>query len=126
MIVNNIKEIVKSAPMDKGAGIKIVKVTGDRDISVFAAEVAPGTELTPHYHEIGVEIYQVYDGSGIMKVGIKKGDGVEWEHTLEVSTGDSFSIPEGRVHQIVNSSKEPLLMLFTCREEHLSSDRFFI
>lgn len=126
MDVKNIRAVVKNAPMDKGAGIKVVKITGDEKISVFAAEVAPGTELTPHYHNVGIEIYQVFDGSGIMKVGSVEGKTVFWENVLEVSTGDSFNIPEGKVHQIVNNTEESLIMLFTCPESHLSTDRFFI
>lgn len=126
MEVKNIREVVKKAPLDKGAGIKVVKITGDEKISVFAAEITAGTELTPHYHNIGIEIYQVFDGSGIMKVGSVNGDSLFWEDIIEVSTGDSFYIPEGKVHQILNNSDKDLIMLFTCPENHLSSDRFFI
>lgn len=124
--VSNILEVVKDAPMDKKAGIKVVPITGDELISVFAAEVAPGTELRPHYHSTGIEIYQVFKGSGIMRVGSVDGGSVNWEDTLTVSTGDSFSILEGKVHQIVNNSDEPLIMLFTCPKSHLGDDRFFI
>lgn len=126
MEVKNIREIVKDAPMDKSAGIKVVKITGDEKISVFAAEIAPGTELKPHYHNIGIEIYQVFEGSGIMKVGSVNGKTVGWEDVLEVSTGDFFYIPEGKAHQIVNNTNEALIMLFTCPENHLSDDRFFM
>jgi hypothetical protein len=55
----NIYSALKDAPMDEYAGIKIVKLTGDKDLSVYVADIAPHTALTPHYHTAGIDAYQI-------------------------------------------------------------------
>lgn len=126
MDVKNIFNELGQATMDIHAGIKVVKVAGDADISVFAAEIAPHTQLSPHFHKSGIENYHVLKGQGAMKVGGVKAQGVVWEQEFEVEEGDCFSIPEGKVHCIINRTDGPLLAVFTCPEAHLSTDRFFV
>ena len=69
MEVKNINEELSKVEIDEKTGIKVTYITGDSNISVYAAEIAPKTELNPHYHKIGIETYQVLEGCGIMKVG---------------------------------------------------------
>ncbi|OHD54314.1 MAG: hypothetical protein A2Y33_01290 [Spirochaetes bacterium GWF1_51_8] len=126
MEVKNIETELKNAPIDKGASIKIAKLTGDDALSIFAAEVAPHSRLNPHYHTSGIETYQVYRGTGLMRIGRPDGETAVWTDELHVKTGDCFSIPEGSVHQIVNESDAPLMVIFSCPAAHLGNDRFFV
>jgi len=126
MKVKNIIEELSKVEIDSKAGIKIISMTGDTHISVYAAEIAPNTELNPHYHKIGIETYQVLEGCGIMKVGEYGNNTVRWTDTFDVKKGDCFSIPSLKVHQIVNNSNQILRTIFTCPADHLGQDRFFI
>jgi mannose-6-phosphate isomerase-like protein (cupin superfamily) len=122
----NIKNELHKADLDVHAGIKLIKLTGDENISVFAAEISPNTELNPHFHLKGIEIYQIYKGKGLMKIGNRINNSVEWVETAEVNEGDCFSIGEGVVHQIINDSENSLQAIFSCRESHIGKDRFFV
>ena len=126
MEIKKIDRELQHAPVDDGANIKLVKLTGDKMSSVFAAEIAPQTVLNPHYHQHGIEIYQVLKGKGIMKVGKMHNDSIHWDETAKVEEGDFFSIEAGKIHQIQNDSNKPLVAVFTCPEEHLTGDRYFV
>jgi mannose-6-phosphate isomerase-like protein (cupin superfamily) len=127
MNTKNIKTELQNAPLDKKAGIKLIKLTGDENISVYAAEIAPKTKLNPHFHSHGIETYQIFKGNGIMKIGKRTNNNtVEWIESINVQEGDCFCISEGSVHQLINASLETLQAIFLCPESHLGKDRFFI
>jgi mannose-6-phosphate isomerase-like protein (cupin superfamily) len=126
MDIRNIEDELLNAPVDKGASVKIALLTGGETLSIYAAEVAPRSRLNPHYHNHGIETYQVYRGAGLMKTGRPVNGKAEWTDTAEVRQGDCFCIPEGTVHQIVNDSDKPLLMIFSCPSSHLGDDRYFV
>jgi mannose-6-phosphate isomerase-like protein (cupin superfamily) len=126
MKVKNIYEELSKVEIDGKTGIKVTLMTGDSNISVFAAEIAPNTELNPHYHKIGIEVYQILEGNGIMKVGDFDNNTVRWTDTFEVKQGDFFSISPSKVHQIINKSDKTLKTIFTCPSDHLGQDRYFI
>jgi mannose-6-phosphate isomerase-like protein (cupin superfamily) len=125
MNIVNIDLELKEALTDDATGVKLVKITGDSNISVYAAEIAPKTELNPHYHKVGIETYQVLEGRGVMKVGEYKDDTVRWTDTFKVKQGDCFSISPPQVHQIINTSDQILRTIFTCPSDHLGQDRYF-
>lgn len=126
MEIKNIRVELQHASVDINANVKIIKLTGNSEISIFAAEILPKTELKPHYHKYGIEIYQILEGSGEMKVGKVNADSVQWDKSFRVEPGDCFTINEKQVHQLINNSNKPLKAVFTCPELHLSSDRYFI
>lgn len=127
MEIKNINFALENASMDKAAGIKVVKMTGNTDISVFAAEIAPNTTLNPHYHTKGIETYQILEGKGLMKIGdLSSGTTVNWVESFEAIAGDCFSIPENTVHQLINNTNSRLRAIFSCPSDHLGNDRFFI
>lgn len=126
MDIRNIKNELKNASVDTRAGIKLIKLTGDINTSVFAAEIKPKTMLNPHFHKKGIEIYQVLEGEGMMNVGEMKNNNIIWNNKFKVKQGDFFSIQEQKIHQIVNDSENPLVTVFTCPESHLGKDRFFV
>ena len=126
MNIKNIFAELENAPVDANANIRVIKLTGDARISVFAAEIAPNTRLNPHYHTSGIETYQIVKGSGKMKVGRLINELLTWDEEFSVRTGDCFTIDESHVHQLINDTNEPLLAMFTCPEAHLGNDRFFV
>ena len=126
-IKNIYKELEKVTP-DEKAGIKVDRLTGDDNVSVFVAEIAEHKWVKPHYHQKGVEIYHILDGRGLMKIG--RGGRAESRSpgSLEfpVEKGDCFSIPEKTVHQLANTGTARLCAMFICSPTHLSTDRFFV
>jgi len=125
MKISNIYKEIALAQRDEHANIKLVKLTGDENLSVFAAEVSPNSALNPHFHKHGIETYQILQGQGTMKVGNWDNNSLSWENSYLAEVGDTFSIPEGKVHQIVNESESSLLVVFSGPESHLSTDRYF-
>jgi len=126
MLVKNINSELKDAPIDDKAGIKLVKITGDDEISIYAADISPNTSLNPHYHKVGIETYQILEGKGLMKIGELKNDKVQWTETFEASEGDCFSISEYTVHQIINHTNYNLRAIFSCASSHVGDDRYFV
>jgi mannose-6-phosphate isomerase-like protein (cupin superfamily) len=126
MDVQNLFLRIDAAPVDPKTGIRITRITGDEGCSLFAAEIAPKTRLRPHYHEHGIELYQILEGTGSMRVGRKIGAAVRWDREFPVRKGDSFTIEEGMVHQLANPGTDKLLAAFVCPQAHVGKDRFFV
>lgn len=126
MKIRNLFQELETTPQDPLTGIKLTRLTGDEKISVYAAEISANTALKAHYHEKGIETYQIIGGKGKMKIGDIDQKQVNWTEEFEVISGDCFSIEEGMVHKIINESGEPLKAIFTCPESHIGNDRFFI
>ncbi|NMB79701.1 MAG: cupin domain-containing protein [Methanomicrobiales archaeon] len=126
MDIHNIPDCIARAPLDPKGGIRITRVTGDETCSFYAAEIAVGTKLRPHYHRHGIELYQILSGTGTMKTGRKIGAVVRWDEKFSVGAGDCFTIAEGMVHQLANNGNVPLRAAFVCPVAHLGNDRFFI
>lgn len=126
MNIENIFRRVQEAPLDDKTGIRITRITGDDNTSFYAAEINPGTKLRPHYHEQGIELYQILEGTGTMKTGKKTGSGIVWDEEFVVGKGDCFTISEGMVHQLANPGPEPLVAAFVCPTAHVGGDRFFV
>jgi len=122
----NLYHLLEHAGMDENAGIHIERVTGDDQFSFYVAEVFPGTWLKSHYHTKGIELYQILQGAGIMRIGRRTGETAVWEEEFTVESGDCFTIPEGMVHQLGNMTGERLIAGITCPPSHLGDDRFFL
>lgn len=126
MDIANIFRSVYEAPLDPKTGIRITRITGDENYSFYAAEIVPGTKLRPHYHEHGIELYQILEGTGTMKTGKKTESGIVWDNEFDVGKGDCFTIDEGMVHQLANPGTTRLLAAFVCPPAHVGDDRFFV
>jgi mannose-6-phosphate isomerase-like protein (cupin superfamily) len=122
----NLFQRVQDAPLDQKTGIRITRITGDDTCSLYAAEIAPETRLRPHYHEHGIELYQILEGAGIMKTGKQSQSVIVWEEEFPVTKGDCFTIAEGMVHQLANPYDVPLLAAFVCPPSHVAGDRYFV
>ncbi|HBU06466.1 MAG TPA: hypothetical protein DEB09_00105 [Candidatus Magasanikbacteria bacterium] len=126
MNIISITKTLKNAKMDKKVGIKIVKLTGDEKCGMCVAEIAPGKNVRPHYHNKGVEIYQILKGQGVMNLGVMKNKKIVWQKNQKVKQSDCFSISSKQIHQLTNNSKTKLILLFVCPDSHLGHDRFFV
>jgi mannose-6-phosphate isomerase-like protein (cupin superfamily) len=126
VLTKNVFEELKKAQVDPKVGIKVLKITGDEQISLFAAEIAPGKAVRPHYHEKGVELYHLLQGEGEMKTGRPADGAPVWEETFRMKKGDAVTILPGKTHTLKNDGKENVYVLFICMPEHLRNDRFFV
>jgi len=125
--VRNIFEQVKTALIDPVVGIRIIKVTGDDSVGLYAAGLEGHSRITAHYHRAGSEIYQIQNGEGTLHTGIPlSGEGVAWNRPLNVRSGDCFIVKEGQVHQLENTGSLPMMITIVCPAAHLGDDRFMV
>jgi mannose-6-phosphate isomerase-like protein (cupin superfamily) len=122
--INNLYQVIKSANLDETVGIRIGYLTGSDAFSFYGAEIAPFKKVGAHFHESGIEIYQIVQGQGTMHTGIPDENlEVAWQDSFAVQQGDCFTIEEGEVHQLDNDNDHPLLLVVGCPESHLSTNR---
>lgn len=123
-IINNIYSAIESAPIDEAVGIRLVHLTGSDDFALFAAEIGPNKKVGAHYHESGLEIYQVVEGEGIIHIGKPdSNNAVQWTDSQKVTPGDCFTVNEGDVHQLVNIQNRRMLVIVGCAASHVTTDR---
>jgi mannose-6-phosphate isomerase-like protein (cupin superfamily) len=123
----NMAEALRRAQLDSKVGIAIARLAGNDDFALYAAELAPGKAVTAHYHNKGLEIYQIVEGKGIMHTGLAiDRNQVQWNKALAVKAGDCFNVPEREVHQLQNTGDKRLLVVFGCPNSHLNQDRFIV
>jgi mannose-6-phosphate isomerase-like protein (cupin superfamily) len=125
--VNNFFELLKTARIDQAVGIRIVKVTGDDSVGLYVAELGPHARVTPHYHWAGSEIYQIVNGEGKLHTGVPTSDDVvAWNTSVDVRSGDCFTVQEGQVHQLENTGSLPMIAIIVCPAAHIGHDRFIV
>jgi mannose-6-phosphate isomerase-like protein (cupin superfamily) len=125
--VNNFFELVHLARPDPAVGIRIVKVTGDDPMGLYVAELGPHGSVTAHYHRAGSEIYQIVQGEGKLHTGVPApGDAVDWNTSVDVTSGDCFTVPEGQVHQLENTGSLPMIAIIVCPAAHIGHDRCIV
>lgn len=127
MKVNNISIVLDAIENDPHIGVKLARLTGDKDTSVFALELEPKQGIPAHYHKVGIETYFILEGQGIIYLGyINKGQLI-WKSKIEVKEGDCFSIEPNQVHQFENNSDQKLRLIGTAPLTHSTDeDRFFV
>ena len=122
--IKNLFTTLAGKALDPAVGIRVEKLSGEEAFSIFGAEIAANTRLSPHFHEVGPEIYYIVSGTGRMSLGNREGEaGVTWTESFPVSQGDCFTVKAGQVHQLENTGGQPLNALFGCPVSHLSTDR---
>ena len=125
MEITNMYEALRNTVVDPKVGIKVVKLAGDAEISLFAAEIPPEKAVRPHYHNKGIEIYKMIEGEGQMSIGDVEGASVRWVKSARLKKGDAVTVPAGKVHTLKNDTGHAVFVLFICMPEHLAEDRFF-
>jgi mannose-6-phosphate isomerase-like protein (cupin superfamily) len=81
--------------------------------SLAQATVPPGASTQAHYHRASEEIYLFTAGSGRMILGGEE---------AAVRAGDCVVIPPGTEHQLVNDTREPLVLLCCCAPPYSHED----
>jgi len=76
-----------------------------RNQTLAEARLPLGASTTPHHHVRTEEIYYIFSGEGMMRVG---------DEIARVGGGDAVAIPPGAVHQITNTGSEVLRFLCCC------------
>lgn len=124
MEIKNIFTDLKNAEKDEAVGIRSIRLSGDDNFALYAAEIDGNKSIGAHYHTNGNEIYQVVEGNGQMNIGILNDeDNIEWKEPVVVKKGDCFTVRENEVHQLENTSSEKLIIIFACPYSHISTDR---
>lgn len=123
---NNLYKLLETAVIDEKVGIAVIHISGNDDVSVYAASIEKGRKITPHYHSKGSEVYTIISGSGKMKLGKNIGGKVTWQNEFEIEAGDCFTVNEGIVHQLINTGDDKIIALFSCSKVHLGSDRHIV
>jgi mannose-6-phosphate isomerase-like protein (cupin superfamily) len=126
-VVNNLYEIIESAPLDEEVGIRIAPLTGNDELSLLVAEIGPRRKVGAHYHESGIETYQIVEGEGEMRLGAPDGKNtVKWSDPFQVKIGDCFTVEEGVVHQLENTLDSRLIIVVGCSKSHVTTDRITV
>ena len=126
-IITNFIEHVKTAQTDPAVGIRIVRVTGDDHMGLYVAELGAHCSVTAHYHKNSSEIYQIAHGEGTIHTGLLScNDSVTWNRSVELKSGDCFTVKEGEVHQLENTGSESMIACFVCPAAHIGHDRFIV
>ena len=113
--------------MDLAVGIRIVKVTGDDHTGLYVGEQESDRSVTAHYHKNGSEIYQIVHGEGTIHNGLLSGnDSVTWKRSVELKSGDCFTVKEGEVHPLENTGREPMIACFFYPDAHIGHDPFIV
>lgn len=126
LAISNINDALRNTKTNDAAGIHVQKLAGNSEMTIFAAELHAGKSVKPHYHEHGMEIYYIVHGIGQMRIGEIDQNLIHWLDERHIRTGDCCAVPEGTVHQLISTGRDPLRALFCCPSNHLDSDRFFI
>jgi len=125
MEIFNTKKLFGSLEQDEKSDIQIKKVT-DGIMAVYIAELKAGKKLSAHYHNEGVEIYQILDGEGIIEIGKLSGDTILWDGSYEVNAGDVFEVAPKMVHRLSSHDMKDLRLIFFTTDSHLGEDRIFV
>lgn len=125
VMVKNWKEEIINAPLDPKVNIQIAPLAGDETTSLYATVLKPGSKVTAHVHQEGVEVYHILKGTGEIYTGqVEENQRVQWNPPQVVKEGDVFSIEPCVVHQLKNtSSTDDLVLIFVCPQAHLKEDR---
>lgn len=123
-IVNKInwQKAMNNCEYDEKVGIRIAKIAGNKEFSTYITAIDYTRSVTPHYHKIGDEHYHILEGEG--KVILRNMINNE-ECTFSAYGGESFVVPANTLHQLINTGENKLILMFSCPENHLNSDRFF-
>jgi mannose-6-phosphate isomerase-like protein (cupin superfamily) len=91
--------------------------TPARNQSLAEATVPVGGRTVAHYHRVAEELYFFTAGAGRMTLG---------DEEREVAAGDCVVIPPGRVHDLVNTGDEPLVLLCCCAPAYSHEDTVLV
>ncbi|WP_407494305.1 cupin domain-containing protein [Elizabethkingia anophelis] len=127
MKINNINVSLSTTEDYQNDIVKLVHLTGDKNISVFLIELDPGQFIPAHYHKIGIETYFILSGEGTIYLGHIINNKLIWNQKTKVIDGDYFSIVPNQVHRFENNSDKKIRLIATAPLTHATDeDRFFV
>lgn len=109
---------------DAAVGIKIAALLESNKQGTYITIIPPNESVTPHYHQHGDETYHIISGEGVIR--LQPIDTANKDFGLvckKVKSKNSFLIPPNVIHQLINTGKEPLTLIFSCPLSHLKDDR---
>ncbi len=95
---------IAQAPGIKRTLLQRGDLTGDREVILGQAEIAPGAAAGRHTH-FGVEVGYVVEGSSSLEI--------EGETPRLLKAGDSYFIPAGKVHDAKTVGDAPVKVVAT-------------
>jgi mannose-6-phosphate isomerase-like protein (cupin superfamily) len=127
MDLKNIELELTKEPLDSAVGIKRIALIDGEHFGYHVAEIQ--TQVNAHVHRQGDETYHVLKGKGEIHLGQatfhdNQRITVEWEKPVEVRPGDVFNISQDYAHCLKNTGTEPLIIIFVCPPQHLTTDRY--
>jgi quercetin dioxygenase-like cupin family protein len=95
---------IAQAPGIKRTLLQRGDLSGDREVILGQAEIAPGAAAGRHTH-FGVEVGYVVEGSASLEI--------EGEMPRLLKAGDSYLIPAGKVHDAKTVGEAPVKVIAT-------------
>jgi mannose-6-phosphate isomerase-like protein (cupin superfamily) len=127
MEITNYLDTLETLALDEKTGISMLRLTKDESFSLYFAVIKHGTILPAHYHQNGIEAYQIIRGDGEFEIGAILSDKVKWGGAkTKIKAGDCFSVQPMQVHRLVNLGDTTMHIVFSTPPTHLGEDRFFI
>jgi len=125
--VRNLYQILGNEKIDSDVGISLSHLAGTEEFSLYCTEIGPMKILKAHYHEKGVEFYQIISGIGKIHIGeTTSNTSTLWRQHVEVKQGDVFMIQPKQTHTLENMSQEKLVVVFGCPKSHITDDRIMV
>ncbi len=120
----NWEQVLKEGDIDPEVNIRITPLTKNPSFAMYVTEIAPASKVGAHYHQEGIEVYEILRGKGRLYTALPDISNIPTSIvSQQVTAGDFFEIPPGCIHQLANIGDEPLILIFGCPATHLSSDR---
>ncbi|WDE13020.1 cupin domain-containing protein [Thalassomonas haliotis] len=110
--ISNLERV--TAPVDFD-NVHLIPLGSDKHASEYLIFIKK--RVAAHYHAGHTEIVYVLDGEGVMTLG---------EHKKQVKKGDYIRIPQGKIHAVEVTSKEPMKVLSVQTPEFKGKDRIFV
>lgn len=110
--IHNLERVSAPTAFDN---IHLIPLGSDKHASEYLIFIKH--KVAAHYHAKHSEIVYVLAGEGVMILG---------EHKKQVGKGDYIRIPEGIVHALEVTSKEPMKVLSVQAPEFKGKDRIFV
>ena len=121
------KQELSCAHTDKAVGIQIATLLGSEGKGTYITVIPPGSSVTPHYHTKGDEEYHIIQGRGVIRLLPVEPKNKDFQLICkQVQAQNSFIIPPGVIHQLINNGDEPLTLIFSCPLAHLMDDRVVV
>lgn len=109
------KEALLDLQPDGIENIEVKSLASDKNSSTFLIFIRAA--VPNHMHQNHSESIYVLEGRGLMRVG---------DEAVNIAPGDFVHVPEGQVHGVLVTSKQPLKVLSIQAPEFTGADRVLV